>query len=128
MNMETLYATLAGSVSFVLIAYGSFWYFSPAKPPGSPVTEGGSAPAKAVVAIPTDTIEPAPVVVRPAATDNGSPLPASPTSPAPPTPTAYGSAIGAGSEKIAPSLQEDDPGLRRRRARPKRMRSRTDDE
>lgn len=144
MHRETLYASLAGCVSFVLIAYGSYWYFSPAKPTANPVTESGSSPAKAVIAIPAETVISTPVVVQPAAPDNASPLPAVPSRSVPPTPTAYGSAVGAGPQKAAPSLQDDGEGERTLRARPrptqpmqnrymtraerKRMRSRPEDD
>ena len=115
--METLYASLAGSVSFVLIAYGSYWYFSPPKPAGNPVTESGSSPSRAVGAIPADTMAPAPVVVQPAAQDNASPLPSVPSRSAPPTPTAYGSVIGADPRNTAPTVQDDEDGQRKFRAR-----------
>jgi len=105
MNRETLYALLAGCASFILIAYGSYWYFSPAKPTGNPVMENGSSPAKAAGAISADKKEPTPIVVQPAAPDNASPLAAAPSRSAPPTPTAYGSAIGAGPQTAAPSFQ-----------------------
>lgn len=117
MNRETLYASLAGCASFVLIAYGSYWYFSPAKPTGNPVTENGSAPVKAVDAIPVDTKEPTPIVVQPAALDNASPLPAEPSRSSPPTPTAYGSAFGAGPQNAVPSMQDDEEGQQTLRAR-----------
>lgn len=119
MNRETLYASLAGCVSFVLIAYGSYWYFSPARPAANPVTESGSSPAKAVVAIPAETKEPPPIVIRPSAPDNASPLPVVPSRSAPPTPTAYGSAVDAGPRKAAPSLQNDGEGERTLRAMPR---------
>jgi hypothetical protein len=61
----------------------------------------------------------APVVVQPAAPDNASPLPAAPSRSAPPTPTAYGSAVGAGPQNAAPSLQDDGEGERTLRARPR---------
>jgi hypothetical protein len=112
MNRETLYASLAGSVSFILIAYGSYWYFSPAKPTANPVSESGSSPAKAVVAIPAETTVSTPIVVQPAAPDNASPPPAAPSRSAPPTPTAYGSATGADPQKTAPTVQEEEERLR----------------
>ncbi len=117
MNRETLYASLAGCAAFVLIAYGSYWYFSPAKPTDNPVTENRSYPAKAVGAIPTDKEESIPIVVRPAASDNAFPLIGAPSRSAPPTPTAYGSAIDAGPQKATPSLQNDEEGQRTLRAR-----------
>ena len=144
MNRETLYASLAGCASFVLIAYGSYWYFSPAKPAGNPVTEGGSSPAKSVVAIPAEPMGPPPIVVRQAAPDNVTPLPAVPSRSAPPTPTAYGSATGAGAQKASSTVQDDEEGERTLRSRPRptsagqyrkvplaerrRMRSRPDDD
>jgi hypothetical protein len=85
-----------------------------------------------------------PVVVQPAAPDNASPLPAVPSRSVPSTPTAYGSAVGAGLQKAAPFLQDDGEGdgtLRERprptqsmqdryttRAERKRMRSRPEDD
>jgi hypothetical protein len=83
------------------------------------VTENRSSPAKAAGAIPADTKEPTPIVVRPAASDNAFPLPAAPSRSAPPTPTAYGSAIGAVPQTAAPSLQDDEEGEPRLRARPR---------
>src|SRR5512134_4005907 len=123
MNRETLYASLAGCVSFILIAYGSYWYFSPARPVDNPLPESGSSPAKAVVAIPADTMVTAPVVKQPAAPDNASPLPAVTSPSAPPTPTAYGTAVGAGPQKAAPAVGDDEEGERTLRTRPRPSRS-----
>src|SRR5512134_963524 len=123
MNRETLYASLTGCVSFVLMAYGSYWYFSPARPVTDPLPESGSSLAKAVVTIPDDTMVTAPVVNPPAAPDNASPLPAVPSRSAPPTPTAYGSAIGAGPQKAAPAVGDDEEGERTLRTRPPPSRS-----
>jgi len=86
MKRETIYASLVGCASFCLIAYGSYWYFSPAERTGNSTMEGGSASGKAVGAIPAAGNEPAPLTEKSSAPDNATPAAAEPlrTTPAAP--------------------------------------------
>lgn len=115
MNRETIYASLAGCVGFIVIAFASYWYFSPA------------VPAKSASAIPADTKGPAPVPVQPAPPGDAFPAPAptavAPTRPAPPaasaapTPTAYGASLNTGPQAAhsSPTVQSpQDDGERPR--------------
>lgn len=104
MKKETLYALVAGIAGFIVIAFGSYWYFSPA------------APAKSASAIPAETKGAAPTPVQPAAPGSAFPAPvpsgAAPPLPAPtatPTPTAYGASLSAGSQTVPPSHAAQSP-------------------
>ncbi len=73
MKRETIYASLVGCAFFCLIAYGSYWYFSPAERTGDSTMEGGPASRKAVGAIPAAGNEPAPLTEKSSAPDNATP-------------------------------------------------------
>jgi len=73
MKRETIYASLVGCAFFCLIAYGSYWYFSPAEQTGNSTMEEGPASRKAVGAIPTAGNEPAPLMEKSSAPDNATP-------------------------------------------------------
>jgi hypothetical protein len=119
MNRETIYASLAGCAGFLVVAFGSYWYFSPTEPPGMTKVPGKDVPAKSASAIPAGINGPASVPVQPAATGNAFPAPApisvaptpgvAPTPSAAPTPTAYGSSMGTGPQTSHPSPAAQSP-------------------
>jgi hypothetical protein len=105
MKRETIYAVLAGCVFFCLVFYASFRYFSPPERPIGAAKEGGSAPIKAVDAIPADVRVPA-SLPPPDPGKNSAPVSAPPVAAKPlrSTPTAYGVAAGmAPSQASSPS-------------------------
>jgi hypothetical protein len=119
MKKETIYALVAGCAFFCLIFLGTFWYFSRSERAVTAAGETASAPSPAAEAIPAAS--PMPVVVpEKSAAPAGAPPAA--TEPRPPTPTAYGEAVGAGiakgtspyPEQVAPPDQEEEEGTRRR--------------
>ncbi len=105
MKRETLYASLAGCAAFFLIAYGSYWYFSPAERIADSAPTAESAAGKDVGAIPAAGNEPVPFPEKPAAPDN-----ASPAGPLRPTPTAYGAIVDTGRSPVEMNAQEDEEG------------------
>jgi len=132
MNRETLYASLAGCAGFIVVALGSYWYFSPPKPVGDAKMPVKSVPANSASVIPAATNGPAPVPVQPVAPGNAFPAtvpsgvaPSRPAPPAPsvaPTPTAYGASMDAGQKADHPSpaatsLSNDEERYRSYRAR-----------
>jgi hypothetical protein len=92
MKRETIYASLVGCAFFFLIAYVSYWYFSPAERTGNSTMEGEPASRKAVGAIPAAGKEPAPFTEKSSSPDNATPAAAEPlgTTPAAPASNAAG--------------------------------------